>query len=271
MKKIIALLIILVFCFVCAYADGEDTWPPKGWKQSDYGSFSPDVTKSYDGKYYAIQTLERPEGYNTGFILVTVYESETGVAVDSFLTQRAWDFWGICWEPDNYNIWIQSADVGTYCMCFENGQWSRDMYDGYSVRYRDGERYKEGTYPRSMPDGMIDRFRMRNGSFEYNNAYSTNGLYFAGYGSYRDEPTGAWTSGIEICEMADGRSVFFWPLAEDGYRGVCWEREQNNLWVRLNDNVFCLQYENGTWNRNDNAKRPEYIALAYDWDGTIKD
>ena len=60
-------------------------------------------------------------------------------------------------------------------------------------------------------------------------------------------------------------------MADDGYCGVCWEREQNNLWVRLNENVFCLQYENGTWNRNDDAKRPEYIALAYDWDGTIKD
>lgn len=278
-KRNITLRFIAVIC-ICACTlimltgcnlPEQGDWPPKGWKQSDYGSFSPDITTSYDGKYFAVQTLDKPEGYGQNYIRVTIYDSENKSIAESFLTERAFDFWGICWEPDSYNIWIQSSDVGTYCMCFEDGHWSRDVYGESSVVYKDGKRYVEATHPHNMPDGMIDRYRIRNGSFEYNNAYSADGLYFAGKSSFWDESIGAWISCIEICEMEDGKSIYIYPLIDGEYSGVCWEREQNNLWVRLNDSVFCLQYKDGNWIRNDSMKRPDYIALAYNWDGTIKE
>ncbi len=78
----------------------------------------PDTTKayyviSYDYFYYAIQTIEKSHDIN--FVLVTIYDTATDHAVDSFMPARARDFWGICWDRNSYNIWTQSADVGIYC------------------------------------------------------------------------------------------------------------------------------------------------------------
>ncbi len=87
-------------------------------RNHDYGSFSPDKTESYDGKYYAFQTVV------DRMIEVTVYETDTGREVYSFRPARSVDFWGICWERDSYNIWTQSADIGIYCYEFENEVWT---------------------------------------------------------------------------------------------------------------------------------------------------
>ena len=59
-------------------------------------SFSSGVTRSHDNKFYAVQTLTKPENAKVNYVQVTVYDSETDEAVDSFLTERATDFWGIC-------------------------------------------------------------------------------------------------------------------------------------------------------------------------------
>ncbi|MBR0463004.1 MAG: hypothetical protein IJJ23_01280 [Clostridia bacterium] len=234
-------------------------------------SFSSGVTRSHDNKFYAVQTLTKPENAKVNYVQVTVYDSETDEAVDSFLTERATDFWGICWEADTYNIWVQSGDIGTYCMIWDNGVWRRDVYTSIRCYCTDGVWYQEADYPRHMPDGMIDRFRMRNGSFEYIYAYSRNTRYCAGRGSRPEEVSGSWIDGIDICEMSTGRIVFFYPLDLNcDFRGVCWERENDNLWVRVGDDAFCLRYDDGSWIRDDNLTRPEYIALAYNWDGTIK-
>ena len=152
-------LCALFFLSGCSILEFSPVWPPRGWKQSEYGSFSPDVTNSFDGKYYAVQTLDKPEGSSVNFILVTIYDAGTDAIVDSFLTERAFDFWGVCWESDNYNLWIQSADIGTYCMIFEDGHWSRDVDASSSVYFKEGFKYQEATHPRHMPDEIIDRFR----------------------------------------------------------------------------------------------------------------
>lgn len=89
------------------------------------GSFTSEKTYSYDGKYYATQNAEDIIE-NTHYINVSIYETETDTLVFSFHPARAWDFWGICWENDTYNIWTQSADIGIYCYKFENEQWERD-------------------------------------------------------------------------------------------------------------------------------------------------
>ncbi len=270
--SMLVLLPILTGCSMSDLLNKNAEWPPKNWRQSEFGSFSPDVTASFDKKYYTVQTLENKEGSKTAYIRVTIYDSVTNAVVDSFLTERAFDFWGVCWDPKNYDLWIQSNDVGTYCMCFMDGHWVRDVDDSYVFYYKDGVSYQEVSHPRHLPDEIIDRFKMNNGSFEYNNVYNQDGKYYAGKGSYWDESSQRFIHGIEICEMTDGLSkrVFFYTLSYEIYRGVCWERDQNNLWVRLEDTVFCLRYDNGTWRREDSAKRPEYIALAYNWDGTIK-
>ena len=57
---------------------------------------------------------------------VCIYETGTEEKVFEFYTERARDFWGICWESDTYNIWIQSGDTGVYCYRYEDERWIRD-------------------------------------------------------------------------------------------------------------------------------------------------
>ena len=246
------------------------TWPPRHWSPVDYGSFSPDVTTSYDGRYYAVQTLARPGDAAVDGIQVTIYESGTDAVVDSFLTQRAYDFWGVCWAPDSYDLWVQSGDVGTYCMRCADGTWVRDTEYRCDISYQDGVRHREVTHARRMPDGMIDRYRMRNGSFVYRDAFSYDGRYYADMSGMPDDTTQDWLDGVEICDASTDESLFFYPLDEDAdYRGVCWARDGDDLWVRMGDDPFCLRRTGDGWQRDDSASLPDDIVLAYRWDGTI--
>ncbi len=107
-----AMLLILTSCNVSEHYTAE------------WGSFSPDKTSSYDNKLYAIQTVEKIEDVN--FVTVNVYLTETEELIYSFTPARALDFWGICWENDTYNIWIQSGDIGVFCYKYENDEWKVD-------------------------------------------------------------------------------------------------------------------------------------------------
>ncbi len=91
-----------------------------------YGSFTSEKTYSFDKKYYALQTVDNDENSETyGGIVVSIYDSRDSL-VFSFSPARAWDFWGICWEKDSYNIWIHSGDTGTYCYRYDNDKWLLD-------------------------------------------------------------------------------------------------------------------------------------------------
>ena len=111
MKKSICILfavaVILLGCGNTTAADG-------------YGSFTLDKTYSYDQKFYAVQTAKDAQA------VVSVYSSEDETKVFDFIPARARDFWGICWEKDTYNIWIQSADIGIYCYTYTDGKWVLD-------------------------------------------------------------------------------------------------------------------------------------------------
>lgn len=250
MKKIPAALLALTTFMImlsgCSISDMmEPTWPPKIWRQKDYGSFSPDVTFSYDEKYYAVQTLSKPEGKNVNYINVTIYENGTNTLIDSFLTERAFDFWGVCWEKDTYNLWIQSADIGTYCMKYEEGKWTR--IDDYSLQ---------------MPKDIIDRFRMREGSFQYVSAYSSDNCYAADRVPFEEC--------IAVRNVPTNEIVFRYPVGQiDDFRGVCWDKE-NNLWLRSGNTVFALRKDGETWIEDKSLSRPEEVVLAYRWDGTAE-
>lgn len=86
--------------------------------QEDLGSFTPDKTYSYDNAFFAVQSVEKGES------IVDIYKTETDEKIYSFSPARAWDFWGICWESNTYNIWIQSADIGVLCYEFKNNEWT---------------------------------------------------------------------------------------------------------------------------------------------------
>lgn len=128
MKKLCILcLLLLVLLGACSS------------RGADWGSFTPDKTESFDQRYYALQTT------NENSIVVTVYDKTSGKEVFSFSPARAWDFGGICWEKDTYNIWIQSGDIGVLCYRYTNGQWTLDesavrpdyiksKYDKYNIQ-----------------------------------------------------------------------------------------------------------------------------------------
>ena len=219
------------------------TWPPHNWSPEEYGSFSPDITYSYDEKYRAVQTLVKPKGAKVDFIEVRIYENESGEEAAAFLTERAFDFWGVCWENDSYNLWIQSGDIGTYCMEYEDGTW---------VRPEDSRL--------ELPEGIINRFRMQNGSFSYVSAFSPDGRCVADRNSFDDC--------VDVCDAATGSLVFRWPIDQiKDFRGVCWDRS-GNLWLRSGNEAFALRSDGESWVYDPSLPKPEEVVFAYKWDGS---
>ena len=122
MKKIISIVgIILFLCILFLLSRCTNETTSESW-----GSFTSNLTYSYDGKYYAVQEVDDTLGEGIRYIKVCIYETETDTLISYFYPARARDFWGICWETDTYNIWMQSADVGIYCYKYEDMQWERD-------------------------------------------------------------------------------------------------------------------------------------------------
>lgn len=95
--------------------------------QEEWESFTAEDCCSYDGRYLAKQTVEINESVDIIYVKVNIYDSKSNELLDSFYAGRAWDFWGICWERDSYNIWVQSGDTGVTCYLSEDGKWLRDV------------------------------------------------------------------------------------------------------------------------------------------------
>lgn len=112
------------------------------------GSYTFDKTYSYDHRYYALQSVEDRA------LIVTIYTMGTDEKIDEFSPSRSLDSWGICWEKDTYNIWTQSADIGTYCYEYQNGKWIRNenarepdyIISRYDRIYRNNAELQKGIY-----------------------------------------------------------------------------------------------------------------------------
>ena len=146
----IFLLLFLMLCTTTACDSHHPAQPSVDLpsRQRFYGSFTADKTYSFDRKYYAVQNIENQ------MVRVDVHQTLSGSRVCSFVPARAVDFWGICWERDNYNIWIQSADVGTFCYGFREEIWDRDesrnlpayIISRYDDDYRDSQELWDYIY-----------------------------------------------------------------------------------------------------------------------------
>ncbi|MBQ6846661.1 MAG: hypothetical protein IJO61_05970 [Oscillospiraceae bacterium] len=90
-------------------------------KNEYWGSFTAEKTYSFDNAFYALQTTVKRE--DASYIVVDIYRSENDEKIYSFSPARASDFWGICWENETYNIWIQSSDIGIYCYEYRKNSW----------------------------------------------------------------------------------------------------------------------------------------------------
>lgn len=118
MKKIISVFLIALMLITFSACSNNDT------KEDNWGSFTSEKAFSYDDKYYATQTVEKIS--DVSYINVSVYLTENDEFVYSFTPARTMDFWGICWENNSYNIWIQSADTGTHCYKYGEDSWALD-------------------------------------------------------------------------------------------------------------------------------------------------
>ncbi len=116
MRKILSVLLSIVAVFIMCSCTLVSASAPG----TEYGSFTIEKTSSYDGKYYAYMTQ------HDQMIVVNIY-SEDDEEVFTFEPCRKWDFWGICWENDSYNLWVQSGDLGVLCYTMSDEVWSLDL------------------------------------------------------------------------------------------------------------------------------------------------
>lgn len=89
-------------------------------------SFTSKDIYSYDKKYVAEQTVIEEDSTQVSYVKVSIIDTGNKKEVFSFIPARARDFWGICWESDSYNIWIQSGDIGVICYKCEDEIWVQD-------------------------------------------------------------------------------------------------------------------------------------------------
>ena len=115
MRKILSVLLSIVAVFIMCSCTLVSASAPG----TEYGSFTIEKTSSYDGKYYAYMTQ------HDEMIVVNIY-SEDDTEVFTFEPCRKSDFWGICWENDSYNLWVQSGDIGIICYTESDEVWSVD-------------------------------------------------------------------------------------------------------------------------------------------------
>lgn len=98
-RIVVILFVLLSLCLAGCHTAESQFW----------GSYTAEKTYSYDRRYYSIQTVVDQA------VNISVFETDTDKKIDCFSPARSSDFWGICWEKDTYNIWTQSADIGTCC------------------------------------------------------------------------------------------------------------------------------------------------------------
>ena len=86
------------------------------YRRKEYGSFTAERAYSYDRAYFTVVDDTRDN-------VMIMIEDKDHYPVCSFTPCRSSDFWGVCWEKDNYNLWIQSGDIGVVCYSKNGDKW----------------------------------------------------------------------------------------------------------------------------------------------------
>ena len=82
-----------------------------------YGSFTPDRAYSYDKEYYAETLITNSEK-----ITLQIYNKQD-IRIAVIYPCREFNFRGICWEKDSYNLWVQSTVNGCVCYSKKGDEW----------------------------------------------------------------------------------------------------------------------------------------------------
>lgn len=84
-----------------------------------YGSFTIDFTSSYDEKY----TVHIIRAGDNRTVQIQAPDIKDTTMIGSFAKK---DFYGVCWDKDSYDIWVQLKKEGIICYRFDDGEWEED-------------------------------------------------------------------------------------------------------------------------------------------------
>ena len=163
MKRLMLVCVmILTLCLAtaCTTSISFPIAPAKTPRQRFWGSYTAEKTYSYDHKYYAVQSVE------DGMIKVSIFLVSSSELINAFTPARSMDFWGICWERDTYNIWTQSADIGTCCYAWQDGHWKQNgnteappyMISRWDEDYRNDPELWDTIYVSPTDDAQSDTY-----------------------------------------------------------------------------------------------------------------
>lgn len=114
MKKFICLLLVLSVVLLCGCGAQEEP--------VDYGSFTMDKSYSHDEKYcIRLETFVNNEGEKV--TSVDVYNADTEIIVPALNVFSADEFYGYCWEKDEYNFWVQLNTGEIRCYSYIDLTW----------------------------------------------------------------------------------------------------------------------------------------------------
>ena len=115
-KALTAALCLCLLLAGCARA--EDT----RMYCSASGSFTGGECASWDGKYIA-----RPyAGKGDGTVSIEILEAETGIIAARVKTGHSPELFGICWDREGYDVYVQSADADVGVLRFKDGAWREE-------------------------------------------------------------------------------------------------------------------------------------------------
>lgn len=109
LKDILTLMLAIVLSFTTGGSVQDE-------KMND-SVFQTETVYSFDGRLRVeIDATEM-------MVRLDITDEERGELLYSFSPVRRLDFWGICFEADNYNLWVKSGDVGILCYEYDGETW----------------------------------------------------------------------------------------------------------------------------------------------------
>ena len=223
-------LVVLCGCLLYSFINPIHQW----------GSFSSDEKQySYDGTYYSIQSVEYDDQESARMVFVRLYKSIDDELICELEPCRYRDYYGMVWENDRYAFWIQSGDIGIFCIELVDGEWIENwkckMPDYIESKYDDFEQLEFFTTESNQD------------SFDY--AY------------YSIETIEDGKVNIRIYTSIDDELVYeLEPFCSTGYHGTVWEYDRDAVWIKSDDiGTFCIELVDGEWVENRDRQLPEYI------------
>ena len=118
MKRALIMAAACIMLGSCSH-NGRDNSENEAVTNEHFGSFYIGICQSYDFKY------ESTPVFKDNMVGISITDAD-GKEVFYFEPVRKLDFYGVCWEKDNYNIWVQSGDIGIVCYAYHDGEWTLD-------------------------------------------------------------------------------------------------------------------------------------------------